>query len=51
MLLFAYAPALVPFRWMALSGDSADIEKIDDLVLKLFPPHNRIVTNWIGLCP
>ena len=43
-----FARAIGPFRWMALSGESADIEKIDDLVLQLFP-HNNIVTNWIGL--
>ena len=43
-----FARAIGPFRWMALSGESADIEKIDDLVLKLFP-HNKIVTNWISL--
>ncbi|MEO8882209.1 MAG: urocanate hydratase [Devosia sp.] len=43
-----FARAIGPFRWMALSGESADIERIDDLVLKLFP-HNKIVTNWIGL--
>ena len=43
-----FSRAIGPFRWMALSGESADIEKIDDLVLRLFP-DNRIVTNWIGL--
>ena len=43
-----FARAIGPFRWMALSGESADIERIDDLVLQLFP-HNKIVTNWIGL--
>jgi len=43
-----FSRAIGPFRWMALSGESADIERIDDLVLKLFP-HNKIVTNWIGL--
>jgi urocanate hydratase len=43
-----FARAIGPFRWMALSGDSADIAKIDDLVLKMFP-NNRIVTNWIRL--
>ena len=43
-----FARAIGPFRWMALSGESADIDKIDDLVLQLFP-HNNIVTNWIGL--
>jgi urocanate hydratase len=43
-----FSRAIGPFRWMALSGEASDIEKIDDLVLKLFP-HNRIVTNWITL--
>ena len=26
-----------PFRWVALSGDPADIARTDDLVLELFP--------------
>lgn len=43
-----FSRAIGPFRWMALSGESTDIERIDELVLELFP-HNRIVTNWIGL--
>jgi urocanate hydratase len=43
-----FARAIGPFRWMALSGEASDIEKIDDLVLKMFP-NNKIVTNWIGL--
>ena len=43
-----FARAIGPFRWMALSGDPADIGKIDDVVLELFP-DNKIVTNWIGL--
>ncbi|HVW91156.1 MAG TPA: urocanate hydratase, partial [Devosia sp.] len=43
-----FARAIGPFRWMALSGESADITRIDDLVLEMFP-QNRIVTNWIGL--
>jgi urocanate hydratase len=33
---------------MALSGEPADIGRIDDLVLEMFP-DNRIVTNWISL--
>jgi urocanate hydratase len=37
-----------PFRWIALSNDPADIGRIDDLVLELFPA-NRIVANWIRL--
>jgi urocanate hydratase len=43
-----FARAIGPFRWMALSGDPRDIERIDDLVLELFA-DNRIVTNWIRL--
>lgn len=37
-----------PFRWIALSNDPADIRRIDDLVVELFPA-NRIVVNWIEL--
>ena len=43
-----FARAIGPFRWMALSGEPADIARIDELVLELFP-DNRIVTNWITL--
>jgi urocanate hydratase len=37
-----------PFRWVALSGDPADIAVTDDLVLQLFP-QNGILTRWINL--
>jgi urocanate hydratase len=37
-----------PFRWVALSGDPADIAVTDDLVLELFP-KNRILSRWIQL--
>ncbi len=37
-----------PFRWVALSGEPADIAVTDDLVLELFP-HNRILNRWITL--
>jgi urocanate hydratase len=37
-----------PFRWVALSGEAADLARIDDLVLEMFP-DNRVVTNWIRL--
>ncbi|MDB5614520.1 MAG: urocanate hydratase, partial [Devosia sp.] len=43
-----FARAIGPFRWMTLSGDAADIAKIDDKLLELFP-DNHIVTNWIAL--
>jgi urocanate hydratase len=37
-----------PFRWVALSGEAADIHRTDDLVLELFP-HNDILNRWIRL--
>jgi urocanate hydratase len=37
-----------PFRWVAISGDAADIQHIDDLVLREFA-DNAIVTSWIRL--
>jgi urocanate hydratase len=35
-----------PFRWVALSGDPADIAATDDAVLELFPDHDRL-HRWI----
>src|SRR5579859_4198774 len=37
-----------PFRWVALSGEPADIYRTDDLVLSLFP-ENEILNRWIRL--
>jgi urocanate hydratase len=37
-----------PFRWVALSGDPADIHRTDDLVLELFP-GNEHLARWIRL--
>jgi urocanate hydratase len=37
-----------PFRWAALSGDIADIDVLDDLVLEMFP-HDKILSRWITL--
>jgi len=37
-----------PFRWAALSGDPADIETTDDLVLQMFP-QDRVLSRWIDL--
>jgi urocanate hydratase len=37
-----------PFRWVALSGDAADIRRTDRLVLELFP-EDRTLARWIGL--
>ncbi|MFW6077998.1 MAG: urocanate hydratase [Gemmatimonadota bacterium] len=35
-----------PFRWVALSGDPADIRRTDELVLELFP-DDRHLRRWI----
>ncbi len=37
-----------PFRWVALSGEAADIHRTDRLVLELFP-HDEILSRWIRL--
>jgi urocanate hydratase len=37
-----------PFRWVALSGDPADIRRTDALVLELFP-HDETLSRWIRL--
>jgi urocanate hydratase len=37
-----------PFRWVALSGDPADLHRTDDLVLELFP-ENEHLARWITL--
>jgi len=37
-----------PFRWVALSGEPADIYRTDELVLQLFP-DNAILNRWIRL--
>jgi urocanate hydratase len=37
-----------PFRWAALSGDSEDIYKTDDAILKEFP-DDVALTRWIRL--
>ena len=37
-----------PFRWISLSNSPADIARIDDLVLSMFP-DNAILKNWIPL--
>ena len=36
-----------PFRWVALSGDPADIAKTDAALLKLFPDDKRL-QEWLG---
>ncbi len=37
-----------PFRWVALSGDPADIHRTDNLVLEMFPEQRELV-RWIRL--
>jgi urocanate hydratase len=37
-----------PFRWVALSGDPADLYRTDDLVIELFPENAGLV-RWIRL--
>lgn len=37
-----------PFRWAALSGDPADIDVTDALILKLFP-ENKGLVRWINM--
>jgi urocanate hydratase len=37
-----------PFRWVALSGDPADIRRTDELVLELFPDDEHL-HRWITL--
>jgi urocanate hydratase len=37
-----------PFRWVALSGDAADIARTDQLALDLFP-KNQTLARWMKL--
>jgi urocanate hydratase len=37
-----------PFRWTCTSGDPADLARLDDLVMELFPDDD-IATRWITL--
>jgi len=37
-----------PFRWVALSGDTKDLQRTDQLVLELFP-DNAHLKRWITL--
>lgn len=37
-----------PFRWVALSGNPADIRRTDDLALELFP-DNEPLARWLAL--
>src|SRR3954466_7810173 len=37
-----------PFRWVALSGDTKDIKRTDDLALELFP-NDQHLPRWIAI--
>jgi urocanate hydratase len=37
-----------PFRWVALSGETSDIRKTDDLALELFP-EDHTLNRWLRL--
>ncbi|HKA21919.1 MAG TPA: urocanate hydratase [Blastocatellia bacterium] len=37
-----------PFRWVALSGNPADIRKTDSLALELFP-DDQVLSRWLKL--
>jgi urocanate hydratase len=37
-----------PFRWVALSGDAADIQRTDRLALELFP-DDQVLRRWLTL--
>ncbi len=43
-----FCEGLGPFRWVALSGDPADIAATDRAVLDLFP-ENRALARWIEM--
>jgi urocanate hydratase len=39
-----------PFRWAALSGDPADITRIDEMLKELFP-DDPLLQRWLELAP
>ncbi|MBM3988890.1 MAG: urocanate hydratase [Planctomycetes bacterium] len=43
-----FCEGLGPFRWVALSGDPADIATTDQMLLELFP-HKRSLARWLRL--
>ena len=40
-----------PFRWVALSGDPADIAATDAALLQLFPATSDCMSGWASLPP
>jgi urocanate hydratase len=43
-----FAEGKGPFRWVALSGDPADIRRTDEAILELFP-ENAALKRWITM--
>jgi urocanate hydratase len=43
-----FCQGIGPFRWIAVSGDPADIGVIDEIILSKFP-HNKRICDWIRL--
>jgi urocanate hydratase len=43
-----FAEGKGPFRWVALSGDQADIRRTDEAILELFP-ENAALRRWITM--
>ncbi|HBM16798.1 MAG TPA: urocanate hydratase [Lentisphaeria bacterium] len=37
-----------PYRWAALSGEVSDIDRLDELILEMFP-QDKILSRWISL--
>jgi urocanate hydratase len=43
-----FCEGMGPFRWMALSGDPADIEATDDALRELFPDNTQLL-RWLDM--
>ncbi len=43
-----FCEGMGPFRWVALSGDPADIAATDQAILQLFP-ENRALARWLEM--
>jgi urocanate hydratase len=45
-----FARGIGPFRWAALSGDPADIARIDQALIELFP-EDELLQRWLSIAP
>ncbi|MDX6535218.1 MAG: urocanate hydratase, partial [Gaiellales bacterium] len=45
-----FARGLGPFRWAALSGDPADIHRIDQALMAAFP-DDQLLQRWLEIAP